>query len=240
MSTSLLRGLRALEMLGSEALGVSEIARRLGVDKAGVSRMLGQLHAEGWVLRTGSRYVLGERALAVLPPDAAEVRRRATLVVDELHAQTGRTAIVLRLAGTGAQPIASRSASRGARRGEAAALEPDEPFEHLWSTAGGIALIAQLPDPALEALLAVDPWPVYSPAAPGDADAVRAHVQHVRAGGTAEERSWTVPGLGCSALPWPVPPSGLPHAVLVLGPADELDHDAELVRRALQACVRAH
>lgn len=232
MTTSLLRGLRALEMLGSEALGVSEIARRLDVDKAGVSRMLGQLHDEGWVLRTGARYVLGERALSLLPAAAAEVRRRAGRLADDLHARTGQAAVVLRLAGTGAQPLAAR--------GDGLPLEPEEPFEHLWSTAGGIALLAQLPDREVDRLLDVRPWPSYSPASPSGAEAVRALVRQVRAGGTAEERAWTVPGWGCTALPWPVPQSGVPHAALVLGPVDELARDAESVRRALLDAVDRH
>lgn len=233
MTTSLLRGLRALEMLGSEALGVSEVARRLEVDKAGVSRMLGQLHDEGWVLRTGARYVLGERALALLPAVAAvEVRRRAQQLVDGLHARTGHTAVALRLAGSGAQPLATRGAG--------VPLEPEEPFEHLWATAGGIALIAQLSDRELDRLLDVDPWPAYGPDAPGDAAAVRELVRQVRAGGAAEERGWTVRGWGCTALPWPVPQAGLPHAALVLGPADALDRDGDAVRRALHEAVLGH
>lgn len=232
MTTSLLRGLRALEMLGSEALGVSEIARRLDVDKAGVSRMLGQLHDEGWVLRTGARYVLGERAFSFVPAGAGEVRRRAQRLVDGLHARTGRTAVVLRLAGSGAQPLATS--------GTGVPLEAEAPFEHLWATAGGIALIAQLPDRELAGLLDVQPWPAHGPGAPGDAAAVRELVRHVRAGGTAEEREWTVPGWGCTALPWPVPQAGVPHAALALGPADELDREGESVRRALQEAVVGH
>ncbi|WGY01735.1 helix-turn-helix domain-containing protein [Nocardioides sp. QY071] len=229
MSTSLLRGLRALEMLGTEALGVSEIARRLGVDKAGVSRMLGQLHAEGWVLRTGARYVLGERALTMATTDPAGVRRRATRVAAQLHERTGLTAVVLRLSGDGSQPVAVA--------GPTDFLEPDEPFEHLWSTAGGVALLAQLPDPELERRLAVSPWPRPSAAAPRDAADVRRLVRAVRSGSAAEERSWTIAGVSCVALPWPLLEPAPPYAVLAVGPTDDLERDPDAVRQAVRDAV---
>jgi DNA-binding IclR family transcriptional regulator len=229
VTTSLLRGLRALEILGTEALGVSEVARRLGVDKAGVSRMLTQLHAEGWLLRTGSRYVLGERALGMSGTDLSEVRRRAGRLVAELHERTALTAVVVRLAGDGAQPVAVR--------GTADFLEPEAPYDHLWVTAGGLALLAQLPDAELERRMDVDPWPTASPAAPGDAAAVRSVVRRIRGGAPAEERSWTIAGAGCIALPWPIPQPGPPHAALVVGAATLVERDAVELRRALRECV---
>ncbi|MBM0126221.1 helix-turn-helix domain-containing protein [Pimelobacter simplex] len=229
MTSSLLRGLRALELLGSEALGVSELARRLGVDKAGVSRMLRQLHTDGWVLRTGSRYVLGERALTMATTDPAGVRRRAARVAAELHERTGLTAVVLRLAGDGSQPVAVA--------GPTDFLEPDEPFEHLWSTAGGVALLAQLPDADLDRRLAVSPWPRPSGAAPRDVAAVRRLVRSVRAGAVAEERSWTIAGVGCVALPWPLLEPAPPYSVLAVGRAEDLDRDAEAVRQAVRDAV---
>lgn len=231
MTTSLLRGLRTLEMLGAEALGVSEIARRLEVDKAGVSRMLNQLHQEGWVLRTGARYVLGGRALGLTDADRPDVRRRATRLAQQLHDRTGLTAIVLRLAGDGAQPIALAGSSE--------LLEPEAPYVHLWATAGGIALLAQLPDPEVERRLAVDPWPEAPTALPGP-EAVLEMIRTVRSGSPAEERRWTVAEAGCTAVPWPVPQAGSPHAALVLGPADELERDAETIRRALRDGVLQH
>lgn len=235
VTTSLLRGLRALEMLATEALGVSEIARRLDVDKAGVSRMLGQLHAEGWVLRTGARYVLGERALAMGSVDLPDVRRRAARLTAEVHERTGLASIVLRLAGDGAQPVAVAGTAE-----QQALLEPEEPYTHLWATAGGIALLAQLADGDLHQRLALDPWPPAGSGVPAGPDAVLAHVQAVRAGAPAEERSWTVPGTGCTALPWPVPGSGAPYAALALGPVEALERDGARVRRALRASVDRH
>lgn len=232
MSSSLLRGLRALEMLAVEPLGVTELARRLDVDKAGVSRMLAALHAEGWVLRTGARYVLGERALGMLTTDPASVRRRARLLADRLSAATGLSASVVRLAGAVTQPLAVCSPDA------VAWLDPPEPFEHLWATAAGIAVLAQLPDTDVDRLLSVSPWPAHAPGAPTGPAAVRALVSAVRAGSTAEERGWTIPGVGCIALPWPVPGAAGPHAALLLGPIDTLEQDADRLRGALREEIR--
>jgi hypothetical protein len=57
----------------------------------------------------------------------------------------------------------------------------------------------------------------------------------VRAGAPAEERSWTIEGAGCVALPWPVTEPGPPYAVLALGPVSAVDRDA--VRRAVRDAV---
>lgn len=232
MSSSLLRGLRALEMLAVEPMGVSDLARRLEVDKAGVSRMLAALHAEGWVLRTGARYVLGERALGMVTTDPASVRRRARLLADRLSATTGLSASVVRLAGSVTQPLAVCSPDADAW------LDPPEPFEHLWATAGGIAVLAQLPDTEVDRLLSVHPWPAHAPEAPSGPAAVRELVRAVRTGATAEERGWTISGVGCIALPWPVPGAAGPHAALLLGQIDALDRDSDRLRGVLREEIR--
>jgi len=147
-------------------------------------------------------------------------------MADRLHQETGLTAVVLRLAGDGARPVAVA--------GPADFLDPEAPYEHLWSTAGGIALLAQLPDAELDRRLDVSPWPRPSPAAPRDAAAVRALVRSVRAGAPAEERSWTIEGAGCVALPWPLVEPGPPYAVLVIGPVERIEESAHDVRQALR------
>ena len=58
----------------------------------------------------------------------------------------------------------------------------------------------------------------------------------VRSGSAVTERSWTVPGQACIALPWR--DHARPLAVAVLGPEEELarEHDriVALVRAALE------
>ena len=82
MSASLLRGLRILEMLAQEPVGVSELARRLEVDKAGVSRVLASLHREGWV---AVRAMVPRDGAQRLMDELWEIGARGILVTD-IHA----------------------------------------------------------------------------------------------------------------------------------------------------------
>lgn len=219
-------------MLQEEPLGTNEIARRLEVDKAGVSRVMAALQREGWVDRTGRRFVLGARTLALVDETTRSLLTESADVAGRLGRETGHTVAVLQRRGSGAQPLALHEAP-----GSADFREHPEPFEHLCATAGGIALLAQLPDETVDQYLDVQPWPLASPMAPSGPEAIRELVAQVRAGSAITERSWTVPGQACIALPW----SGhaRPLAVAVLGPESALTrHHDEMVDRIRTALER--
>ncbi|WP_110181884.1 IclR family transcriptional regulator [Nocardioides solisilvae] len=231
MSASLLRGLRILEMIRNEPLGVSEVARRIGVDKAGVSRVLRSLIEEGWVERMGRLHVLGPRAL-LLTADArtTPLLHRAGATVRRLREETGHAAVVMQLRPQGPLPLAIEWS-------ETTPEVQEEAFEHLWATAGGLALLAQLPEEDLDDHLDVDPWPSRA-GGPASVDEVHALLSQARSGVPLVERSWNVQGLGCVAVPWrsgheddAVP---APTAVTLLGPETDIlrDHDrlVELLR----------
>ncbi|GAB3037543.1 IclR family transcriptional regulator [Nocardioides flavus (ex Wang et al. 2016)] len=231
MSASLLRGLRILEMLADEPLGVSELARRLGVDKAGVSRTVAALQREGWVDRTGRRCVLGPRALVLGGVADGAVLARAGEVVHRVGRRVDLTVVALRVAGTGVQPLALHEAvDAGPLR------EADDAFEHLVCTAAGIALLAQLPDDAVRSHLSLDPWPALGgdgPRGPADAEGL---VARVRAGAAAVEHGWTAPGLACVAVPWPdLGPA--PGALAVVGPTSRVSLRLDELVRVLSEAV---
>ncbi|MCD6640434.1 MAG: helix-turn-helix domain-containing protein [Nocardioides sp.] len=213
MSQSLLRGLRILEMLGEEPVGVSELARRLEVDKAGVSRVLAALHREGWVQRNGRRYVLGRRALDLGDAHSAQLVA-ATAVVRELGDSTGLTAAVLRLAGRAAQPLVVHGA-------DASMFEHEAPYEHLAATAAGLAVLAQVAPEDAEARLAEVDWADLGGDSPEDVAGAHHLLEQVRGGGAAVESGWTSPRLGCVALPWPLWPD-VPCAVVLVGEVDDV------------------
>jgi DNA-binding IclR family transcriptional regulator len=84
------------ELAASETpLGVSELARRIGVNASTASRLLGTLQAAGLVDRTGSGpYRLGLRLVALSDRVLAslDVRERARPLLARLVAETGETA----------------------------------------------------------------------------------------------------------------------------------------------------
>lgn len=230
MSASLLRGLRILEMLQEEPLGTNEIARRLEVDKAGVSRVMAALQREGWVDRTGRRFVLGTRTLALLDETTRALLTEASDLAGRLLRETGHTVAVLQRRGSGAQPLALCEAE-----GTEDIREHAAPFEHLCATAGGVALLAQLPDDLVEQHLALDPWPLESPSAPSGPEEIRDLLAQVRSGSAVSERSWTVPGQACIALPWPG--HTRPLAVAVLGPEQTLTREHDQVVARIRAAL---
>jgi DNA-binding IclR family transcriptional regulator len=230
MSASLLRGLRVLEMLHEEPLGISEIARRLEVDKGGVSRVMAALQREGWVERTGRRFVLGTRTLSLVDDPTRALLAEAADLAGRLLRETGHTVAVLELRGSGAQPLAVC-----ARAGAEDFREHPAPFDHLCATAGGVALLAQLADDVVDEHLDLDPWPLESPTAPAGPGEIRELVAQVRSGAPVTERSWTVPGQSCVALPWPG--HHRPLAVAVLGPEQQLTRGHDRIVAVLRAAL---
>ena len=76
------------------SLGVTELARRLGMNKNMVHRALTTLAAEGYVARdpSGARYQLGYRVLTLAGgDDEFDIRALARPVLEELHALTGES-----------------------------------------------------------------------------------------------------------------------------------------------------
>lgn len=218
-------------MLAQEPVAVSELARRLEVDKAGVSRVLASLHREGWVERTGRRYVLGPRALALGGPGDGTVIARASDVVRRVGDGTGLTAVAVRIAGTGAQPLALHEDGLAGDFREGAAA-----FEHLVCTAAGVALLAQLEPRAVRAHLALDPWPELQGDGPRSATEAAALVARVGRGAPAVEHGWTVPGVACVAVPWPsLGPT--PAALALIGPAGDVVGRTDDLARVLREAV---
>ncbi len=248
MSASLLRGLRILEMLRTEPLGVSEVARRLQVDKAGVSRVLRALLDEGWVERTGRLHVLGPRAL-LLSSGAftTPLRGRAIQLARRFRDQTGQTTAVVQLRTSGAHPLAVEP-----REPDAPLPAPAEPAEHLWETAAGLALLAQLPpadlSPHLDRLPVADARRRCARGAPRRcttcwSDCVAASPSSSVRGTCRASAAWRCPGpcparmVSSRRARTASTPRGRRRSV-VLGPEQEIlrDHDrlAELLRAAAE------
>src|SRR5919201_1310731 len=134
-------------------LGVTELARRLGLAKSVVYRMLRTLMVEGLIeqdVETGG-YRLGIKLweLGCLVSSHAELHRAATIVVDELHNRTGDSVHVAVLDGVEVVYVERREAQR--------TLDPLGEVGHrnyAHSTATGKVLLAFLPPAELDRRLA--------------------------------------------------------------------------------------
>jgi len=90
------RVLAVLSAFGApeKSLGVTELARRLGMNKNMVHRALTALAADGYVTRdaSGARYQLGWRVLTLAGGgDEFDIRALARPALEELHALTGES-----------------------------------------------------------------------------------------------------------------------------------------------------
>jgi DNA-binding IclR family transcriptional regulator len=234
VSRALQRGLSILEALGDRSVGVRELARRLDVDKGALSRTLSMLATEGWVVRDAGGYRLGPRAHALgAATESRGAIARAARIAHVVSGLTGGSTYVMQLAGS--RPLLVATTPGPA----APSTHGWDPPEAVWATAGGIALLAQLPPDGVEPLVAEDPWPRYSADSPADPAAVRALVDEVRGGAVARESGWTHPAAGCLAVPWPALEPGVPSSLALTGwsslIADRAPALEQLLRRAVAA-----
>jgi DNA-binding IclR family transcriptional regulator len=194
------RTVELLELLAriGEPLTLSEIHRELSYPKSSLFVLLRTLVARGWVEtdRRGTGYSIGVRALLVGTSylDRDPVIRAATRVLEELRAEVNETVHLARLDAADVVYLASRESahhlrltSRVGRRLPAHA------------TSLGKALLAELPDAEVDALLP----PILTPVTPDtltDREKLFADLEATRERGYAAERGENTQGLGCFAV----------------------------------------
>jgi IclR family acetate operon transcriptional repressor len=237
MSQSLKRGLAVLEALGAqEMLGVSDLARLVGLDKAVVSRIVSACEADGWVVRVGSKVALGPRAI-LLGHGSAETAlvRRAEELVHAIAGVTGLDAHALQLVGANAFCIAMA----GGREFPATvgALRIGQGFP-MWASAAGKALAAQLDDRALDKLLPAGEWQSFTPATVRTRDELSKQLAAIRTGEPAWDLEEWGEGRACIAVPWPQQ-SHVPVALDVIGSKERVLAVQDRAIRALRRSVEA-
>lgn len=186
MSSTVAKALSLLDHFSETEpeLGLSELARRAGLDKATVHRMLTVMCDHGLVEKRGDArlYRLGAGVLRL-----ARVREIAFPVsavfqrsLDALSAELGETAHASLVSGRALATIGISESARGNR----VSLVAGEilPFH---STASGLAVLAFAP-PDLVARALAEPLPARTPRTETDPARLRARLAAIRAAGHAE------------------------------------------------------
>ncbi len=264
MSKTLIRGLALLELVDREGpIGLSELARRMNMDKAAVSRMVSACEADGWIVRPGRQVALGPRA-ALLGRDAPAGRagRAAEPLVHAIAGVTGLHTQALGLVGAGVMVLAAAPGDGGFVPSGLVLRYP------LWLTAGSHVVAAQLDEDELLALLPPDPFPSVeealasfgppsvldqffgsyglmptaqrreSPSYPlRTRSDLLTRLEAIRRAGVALDRGDMHPDISCVALSWPRP--GLAAGFLSIGLSKDVDSRTADIERVLRAAAGA-
>ena len=154
MSSTVVKALMLLEHFSEDEpeLGLSELARRSGVDKAAVHRMLGAMAESGLVeQQTDSRlYRLGAGILrlARVRETAFPITSIVQPVLDTLTTETGETSHASLISGRALANIATCESKKSSR----VSLIAGEVLPY-HSTASGLAVLAYANDPLLTRVL---------------------------------------------------------------------------------------
>jgi IclR family transcriptional regulator, acetate operon repressor len=166
-------------------IGLSELARQTGVNKATCFRLMRDLQQRGFVEQVGAarEYRLGPAVLGLAALREAHVptREAALPVIDRLAQATGETAHLSHRVGDGLQTLAF---AYGARQGTKVMME-DADWLPWTATASGLAVLAFLAPDEQAAILAGG-LPRKTDRTETDPAAIRRLVAAVRVSGMAE------------------------------------------------------
>jgi len=180
---------KALSLLGlfsrlRPELGLSELARRSGLNKTTVYRLMSELAAQGFVEQVGSgrAYRLGPAVLrlAALREQAVPMRETVQKVLTDLAAATGETAHFSLLEG---EVLATLAYAYSAAHGTSVLMDDAEVLS-FHGTSSGLAVLAFSP-PDFARRMLEGPLAKHTPETVTDAQAIRAALPQVRAEGVA-------------------------------------------------------
>lgn len=165
-------------------IGLSDMARLSGMNKATVHRLLTELAQHGFVEQTGSgrEYRLGPAVLrlAALREHTVPMRDMAQRVLDDLAQITGETAHMSVLSGS---TLSSIAYTYSTAHGTMVMMEDAEVLD-LHATSSGLAVLAYAPPSFVDAAL-TPPLRARTPQTITDTDRIRALLPEVRQRGYA-------------------------------------------------------
>ena len=218
-------------------IGITEAARRLGLSKAVVHRILQSLEGRAFVRfdSHSRRYVLGP-AVSALGAQAlrqADLRTAAMPVLRRLQHETGETTTVSALVGNHRvyldQVVSLAEIKMTVEIGRAWPL-------HAGSSSRAILAFAS---PELQDHVLSGELPGITPLTITDRATLEADLERVRARGVAVSRGERQPGAGSLAAPVFGPDGAVAGAISICGPADRFTDEvtAQLVERIIAAAV---
>lgn len=196
------RALKILDVLANrdEPIGLTELARKMGLDSSTVYRLLYTLRVHGYAQQDSGdkRYRLGPKAIELGQKalDRFSLRRQAGAFVRELAAKTGESALLATL--VGGKPICVENED-GAGLFRMSPQVGSEAFPHC--TATGKAIAANLPERELQQLLAKTGVWQFTDKTITDLGALRIHLRKVREEGYAVNDEEIYAGLRGLAAP---------------------------------------
>lgn len=199
MSQSLGKALQILIRLGDRPATLDELAAALGVHKTTVLRLLRTLADEHFVFRDGNQhYHLGARIheLSSCGLDQREVRGIAAPHLAAFNRAHGRTTHLSELSGGEIVYIDKLESHDNIRMASRIGLRGP-----VHSTAAGKVLVADLPEPELDVLLAGLTFARATPNTITDAAAYRAELARVRELGWGHDREENEPSINCIGAP---------------------------------------
>ncbi len=200
--SSVARALDILDCLASRPgeMGVTEISRQLRVHKSTVSRMLATLETRGYVSQNGGsgKYCLGMRIveLASHKLEQLDLRAQARPFLEELARATGETAHLAVLDQGKVVYIDKVDTPQTLMMRSRIGYRV---FAHC--TALGKAILAMLPEAAVDQLIRERGLPRFTPNTIVDALALKEHLRNVRAQGFAVDDEEHEEGIRCAAAP---------------------------------------
>jgi IclR family KDG regulon transcriptional repressor len=201
-------------------LGVSDLARELGLHKSTIHRLLATLESEGFIRQTDtSRYALSWKLfeLGAAVPAWQGVRHLVLNALTPLVTATGETAHLAVLDGEEVLYLEKVESSHRLRMPSAVGRRV--PW---YCTALGKAMLADADERHLEQVLARAPFPALTLHTRTTAAALRAELARIRIQGYALDNEELEDGLMCVAAAVRDPGGGTCAAISIAGPASRI------------------
>ena len=216
------RAFDLLELMGADPHGValSQLAANSGLPVPTIHRLLRTLVASGHALQLPSRrYALGPRLVGLGERSRHTLDAWALPHLVSLAERSGETANLAVLDGDMVVYVAQAPSSRHTFR------MFTEVGRRLFTHCTGVgkAVLAQLPEPDVRAIVATAGMPAPTDHTIVDVDELTAELARVRAQGFAVDDGEQEPGVRCVAVPVPATPR---TAISISGPASRLTPEA--------------